>query len=272
MSEAQRTAGVASMSALYLHIETAFSEITELCVAARAASLVQERRATEAPSLNRTMAMAPSRSTAVATDFDVQRDPRAARAEELARDLAFREIHADGPDIVDLRARLRKRLAWLKSKLGEVLTEHEVYYTLFPVVVYCDEMVASIAPGQTLRWEPLQGELYDIQNGGEMFYQILEERLRKEETPPIVFEVFFYCLSDGFVGMYEGDPRKVEEYKARLAARIPLRETDEATIDRRDKGKPVELAAMPWKYYAVGVAAVLAWWLVLQIYATLSSI
>jgi hypothetical protein len=64
----------------------------------------------------------------------------------------------------------------------------------------------------------------------------------------------------------------VEEYKARLAARIPLRETDEATIDRRDKGKPVELVAMPWKYYAVGVAAVLAWWLMLQIYATLSSI
>ena len=88
--------------------------------------------------------------------------------------------------------------------------------------MYTDELVAAVMPGQTARWEPLQGELYDIDNGGELFYSILEDCLRKEETPPVVFEVFYFCLNDGFLGMYQGDRKKIEEYEARLANRIPL--------------------------------------------------
>jgi type IV/VI secretion system ImpK/VasF family protein len=145
-----------------------------------------------------------------------------------------------------------------------VLSEHEVYYTLFPIVVYTDELVNGVTRGATSRWEPLQSELYDIDNGGEVFYQILDARLRQEETHPLVFEVFYYCLNDGFCGVYASDSRKIEEYKARLTERIRTKPIEPDTGAKKDAG-PVELVRFPWRYHlaaagaALGAYALYAW-------------
>ncbi len=248
---------MASTTALWISIEAAFAELEQLCIEARAAELAVEARQNEAE-LRRSMAA--GRVGAVAATV-VEQDPRQVRAGDLARDLAFREAHAKGADLVELRSRVRKRLSWLKGKLGEALTEHEVYHTLFPLVVYADELALSITRGQSGRWEPLQSELYEVDNGGELFFTLIEDHLRKDETHPIVFEVFYFCLKDGFVGMYEGDPRKLEEIRARVAARIPLAPTG-AEVDRRGPAQ-VELVPFPWRYYAIGVASVAIGWLLL---------
>jgi type IV/VI secretion system ImpK/VasF family protein len=250
---------MASTSALWFHIETAFAEVDDLCVAARAADLVLKQKEQEAKLL-RTFGR---QSRMDDDDAPAVIDPRLARATELAKDLAFREANPNGADLVEIRARLRKRLTWLKSKLSEALSDHEVYYALFPIVVYTDELIRSVSRGHADRWEPLQSELYNVDNGGELFYSILDDRLRQEETAPVVFEIFFFCLSDGFLGMYQGDQKKLDEYKARLAEKIPVKPAGNG--DAAETEAPaVELVTFPWFYYAGAVAIIVSGYLLLS--------
>nr|ALD83712.1 hypothetical protein [Sorangium cellulosum] len=253
-----------STTALWFAIEEAFADVDALCVEARAAELALERKKREEAAVR---SLGRGRAAAVEEDAPrverAEKDRRSARAAELAKDLAFQDAHPGGADFVKLRARVRQRLVWLKGQLSSTLPEHEVHYVLFPIVVHFDELVRLVSRGATTRWEPLQSELYDVDNGGELFYTRLEERLRQEETPPIVFEVFYFCLSDGFQGMYQGDTKKIAEYKARVDLRIPKKPIADA--DDGPEGAPVELVRFPWLYYAaalgamVGLYAVLTW-------------
>ena len=243
---------MASSTALWFHIEIAFADVNDLCVRARAAELVRRRQGDDArvvKSFGRGRG-----SIAPVEPGAAPEGTRAVRASELATDLAFREQNPDGADFVELRALLRKRFTWLKARLAEALSDHDVYYALFPIVVYADELVMGVTRGEASRWEPLQSELYDVGNGGELFFSILDERLREDETHPLILEVFYFCLSDGFVGMYQGDTKKIEDYQARIADRIRLAPTGEA-----EPNEPgwVQLVKFPWQYYALAVAAVI---------------
>lgn len=254
---------MASTTSLWLAFDEAFSEIERLCVEARAAQLALQRHEQEAVLLR---SMSAGRVSLPMAANDTRPDLREVRASDLARDLAFYEEHAAGPNLVALRASIRERLQWLKGELALVLTEHELHYVLLPLVIYIDELVTSITRGEASRWEPLQSELYDVENGGELFYSLMEDHLRKSDTHPFVFQIFYFCLSDGFVGMAERDPRKIEQAKAVLAARIPLQAPAKGPEQGRDQ--PIELVKFPWRYYAWAAAAMLASWAALRLAAT----
>lgn len=121
-----------------------------------------------------------------------------------------------------LRNELVNKLAVLKDNLSRELTENEVYLVMFPLTLLCDEMVMSSLPKeqQTL-WFLLQSELFQINYGGDVFYDFVDERLAKPDTPNLVFEVLYYCLSAGFVGKFGVDRAKVQRYKGLLSERIP---------------------------------------------------
>jgi len=245
---------------LWFQIDAAFSQIQELCLQGRAAELVAQQFRAEAQAAQllaagRTLPPPPPPGNGEAGAG------RFARATELARDAAFREAHREGADLVVLRESLRRILTELRAKLAELLADHEVYYVLFPLVVYSDELVATATRGATMRWERMQSEFYEIENGGELFYQFLDDRLKQEETHPLVIETFYFCLLDGFTGMYLADSRKIEEYKAQCVQRIPQ-------PDVRFPLEPVrrlrpDLVAFPWKYYALAGATVALLYLVL---------
>lgn len=256
---------MASVTALWLSFDSAFSEIEQLCVEARAAELALSLKQEEAALLQQ-LAEARASLAPASTTKPSPGDAREARASTLAHDLAFREAHPDGPSFVELRARIRERLQWLKGELAAALTEHELHYVLLPLVIYIDELVTSIQRGRATRWEPLQSELYDIENGGELFYALLDDHLRKNETHPIVFQMFYFCLSDGFVGMAESDPRKITQYKLLLADRIPLAPVAEDARSQRAES-PIELVRFPWQYYAWAGAAAVAGWALLSVVA-----
>jgi len=253
-----------STTALWFDIEATFAEIERLCIEALAAELAVSWQEQEARQLR--TAVGGTRISLLGDEPRVEEDRRAVRGAEMVRDPLFRDAHRDGADLVELRAHLRKLLTSLKSKLAEVLPDHEVYYALFPIVVYCDELMNGVTKSKLARWEPLQSELYEIDNGGELFYSILEERLRQAETHPIVFEVFYFCLSDGFVGMYQGDPKKIEEYKARLRERIPCKPLAAADATARG-GSQIELVEFPWRYYVTAALAVVAGYVLLSVLA-----
>jgi type IV/VI secretion system ImpK/VasF family protein len=243
---------------LWFHIDAAMFEIQDLCLRGRAAELVaQQRRAEEQAA----QLLAAGRSLPPPPPPSGPAEGRFAAARELARDTAFREAHGEGADLVVLRENVRRILAELRGKLSDVLSDHEVYYVLFPIVVYTDELVATATRGAVMRWERLQSELYEVENGGELFYQILDERLKQEETHPLVLESFYFCLLDGFTGMYLAGSRKIEEYKIALVARIPQPEIRFALTPAR-RAQP-ELVAFPWKYYALAAATVVVAYLIL---------
>lgn len=255
---------MASTSSLWLAFDEAFGEIERLCVEARAAQLALHRAEEETALLKGLSLARVSRS---APSSEPPANVREARATDLARDLAFYEAHAAGPDLVALRAGIRERLQWLKSELAVVLTEHELHYVLLPLVIYIDELATSITRGEVSRWEPLQSELYDIESGGELFYALMEDHLKKSDTHPFVFQVFFFCLSDGFVGMAERDLRKIEQAKAVLTARIPL--AAPAKGPEQPKEQPIELVPFPFHYYLWATAAMLVSWAALTFAAKL---
>jgi type IV/VI secretion system ImpK/VasF family protein len=177
----------------------------------------------------------------------------------------------EGADLVELRARLRASLTRLKTKLSETLSEHELYYALFPLVVYADELAQSATRGRAGAFRPLQRELYELDNGGERFYSSIDTLLKREETSPLLFEVFYLCLNDGFRGQYANAPEKINEYKELLARRIPVKPTSERDVDPGPLAS-VELVAFPVKYYVAAAVAVLALFLLLHFLSTFETL
>ena len=238
-----------SKTRLWFAIDDAFGEIFQLCIEARAAELVLQQKQAE-DLVVRSLATA----TVAPPSRRVVEEGRYALASELARDAVFREQHPAGADLVMLRSHLRRRLNELRTTLAEVLAENEVYYVLFPIVVYGDELVSTATRGAVQRWEPMQGEFYEIDNGGELFYEVCSERLKQDETHPLVFETFYYCLMDGFSGMYPAGSKKIEDTKSQLRDRIllsPVRFPDRPREPRR-----AELVPFPVRYYALALGLV----------------
>lgn len=187
----------------------------------------------------------------------------------------FREVGGDrtmqveAEALIALRKRLRSRLDTLRAALSEQLTEREIYYILFPIVVYLDEIVqAKMLPGERVEWIRLQKELYDIDTGGAVFYEVLEDLLRKPDTYPFIYEVFFFCLSDGYLGRYKGNMVKLNEYKDRLRKRIQVQAISEYA-EPQPTLPPIVIASFPWWYYLTALILIVATWFGLNAAATL---
>ncbi len=121
-----------------------------------------------------------------------------------------------------MRSELKTQLDTLKDSLTREMGENEVYLVMFPLVLLCDEMVMSqLGKPQQTMWPLLQADLFQINYGGDVFYDFVDERLAKTDTPTVVFEILYYCLASGFVGKFGSDNSKVLRYKSLLTERIP---------------------------------------------------
>lgn len=253
---------------LWFEIARVIAEIQKLCADARAVELREE--AHRGPPPADPAGLDPADDAVVVIDDE---DTAPAVAVPLGRELLLPNDPVTRPalavDIVALRSEIRSRLTLLKSRLGEVLTEREVYYTVFPIVVYVDELVQIATAGRASDWPPLQRELYDVDNGGELFYTIIETLLKREETSPLIFETFYFCLNAGFLGQHQSEPTKIDEYKARLAFRIPIQRP--ALEPGSQEAAPVELVAFPTWYYAAAAGAVLGLFLLLHLFGYLET-
>lgn len=146
------------------------------------------------------------------------------RPEKDVKNAGLTMIQMAGPDLLEqLRGKLKEHLAQLEAQLASHLTEAETYQVLLPLVIHCDEQVLRRLPIKDQpSWPLLQRERFQIDDGGDVFYQLIDERMQKSDTTVLVFEVLYFCLSDGFLGRFASDPTKIAAYKARLAARIPM--------------------------------------------------
>ena len=142
---------------------------------------------------------------------------------------------ASGQGLEAVRGAMRGQLTQARRVLCEAMPELEAFKVLFPVVLYCDElMLRRLPPKDQTLWLPLQTELYKIDDGGEALYRLLDEELDKPDMLPDLAAVHYYCLNDGFVGRYSDAPLKIQEYKDRLATKIQTRAARLAAREGRD--------------------------------------
>ena len=164
-------------------------------------------------------------------------------------------------DLVDLRAKLRVRLEYLRAQITGRHSERDAYFALFPLVAYYDERVkALILDLNHLQWPPIQQELYQVADAGDLFYESLDSLLGKPETLPLVYEMYYFCLQDGFRGRYGANPEKLDEYRQRLRERIRAADVDALPVQKPTRPRRVPLRLPNSLYYgAAGLALLLVY-------------
>jgi len=120
---------------------------------------------------------------------------------------------------------------------------------LFAVVAQIDELIqTNFLQTMNISWPLLQKELFQIDNAGEVFYEILDEILPKPQTPIFVYEVYFFCLRYGFRGRYEGNPVKVAEYIKILQSKIKQDEICALPAEAEEMVKFRQFSSPYWSY------------------------
>jgi type IV/VI secretion system ImpK/VasF family protein len=185
---------------------------------------------------------------------------------EILNALVLGQQVKSAADLVPLRADLRRRLLALKSELTTRLNEREVYLTLFALVVHLDEIVRTSFPeADRGTWPLLQQELFDTDRGGELFYQSLDELLETQKLRPVVYQVYYFCLSLGFRGKYAHEPEKRSQLVRKLRdTLVASLHAGQKTLERPAVALPARLPrihsrAWPWAGAAVVLLAVFVW-------------
>jgi len=167
-------------------------------------------------------------------------------------------------DIVGVRAEIRKQLDFLRVKLAEEFSERACYLVLFPIVAYFDEHIKTRYLGETLlSWPPLQRELFQIENAGELFYETVDDLIRQPQTIPFIHEVYYFCLSKGFQGRYADNPVQINEYMRKLREKIPVAELASFDMPADTTGRIKPVGPLIW-YYAGALVIIVVFYFVLR--------
>lgn len=165
-------------------------------------------------------------------------------------------------DLVELRSKMRMQLDDLRAAITEQYSERDAYYVLFPLTAHCDEVVKKmILESNQLEWPPLQQEFYQVADAGDLFYELLDNALSKPETLALVYEVYYFCLNDGFCGRYSVNPDMVANYLQKLRKPIVLQPIATVASAASSARKRSYFRIPNYVYYAgVGVLFIMNYW------------
>jgi len=167
-------------------------------------------------------------------------------------------------DIVQIRAELRTKLDFLRATLEDQYSERDTYLVLFPIVAQIDELIqTNFLRAMQTSWPLLQKELFQIDNAGEVFYEILDDILLKPQTPIFIYEVYYFCLRYGFRGRYESDPVKVTGYLKKLQARLKQEALPIPHAETEEMGRIRPFGSPYWNYLVTGGGLVVVYFLFL---------
>ena len=173
-------------------------------------------------------------------------------------------------DLVEVRSKLRVQLEDLRKAITEQYSERDAYYVLFPVTAHCDELVKKlILDVHHLEWPPLQQELYQVDDAGDLFFELLDNALSKPETLFLVYEVYYFCLNDGFCGRYSINPDKLADYLQKLRKHIHLQPIVATSLPSPTLSKRAYFRIPNYLYYcSVGVLLTLVYCFLLYLAST----
>jgi len=170
-------------------------------------------------------------------------------------------------NIIELRAELRNQLDFLKVALLDMHNERDTYIMLFPIVAQIDEIIQNnILSSVDVSWPLLQKELFQIENAGEVFYEILEDILNKPQTPTAIYEVYYFCLRYGFRGRHENNPAKIVDYISRLREKLEVHGEKDIPLETESTGQ-VKKITRPYWYYLIAAGVFILAFLMLFLVA-----
>jgi len=150
--------------------------------------------------------------------------------------------------LIHLREKILARLATPWQQLQREEGPDQVRRAL---TIYLDERIMGQLP-EYLRWSwpLLQTDLTGATTGGTEFFRFIDHALDDPKTPQLVFEVYYFCLNHGFVGMHANDIMQLDEHRGRLKARMAL---PAVALQKPTEDHP-ELDRLPtrwptWSYY-----------------------
>jgi type IV/VI secretion system ImpK/VasF family protein len=157
-----------------------------------------------------------------------------------------------------LHGQLRQTVARAAAKLAPLVESAELQQLLFILAIAVDEKVQRrLAPEEAPRWPLLQRALFDVHDGGDLFYDLIDDCLARNDTPYLVFEICYFCLSDGFVGRHSRNRPMIEEYKRKIAGRFPRSHSSETNYFTTAYMPTPDAARSPRRYYLYSAGALL---------------
>lgn len=178
----------------------------------------------------------------------------------------LRQAACGTEDVVHIRAELRTQLDYLQAALADQYSERDTYLVLFAVVAQIDELIqTNLLRTLNINWPLMQKELFQIDNAGEVFYEILDDVLLKPQTPVFIYEVYFFCLRYGFRGRYENSPVKITEYLKKLQARLHEEELETEPEAVQETGHVRTFASPYWNYLVMSGVVVTGYLILLVI-------
>ncbi|BBM86669.1 DotU family type IV/VI secretion system protein [Candidatus Uabimicrobium amorphum] len=162
--------------------------------------------------------------------------------------------------LVNLKKEIRSQLCSLKKKCQNAYGE-DWRKCIIPLVIHIDEMIRCHIDVECRNWPTLQQEeeFGGIENGGVEFYNLLDEVL-ENNTHEFIYEVFYFCLKDGFVGRYIDNPTRATSYQKRLESFLVFPQIPNAGLKEPEFNFFVVEKSSTFIYYflAVKVAICLA--------------
>ena len=184
---------------------------------------------------------------------------------EPAAGEARTQVRVGQQGLAQLHHELQGEVNGLRNALGTAYREEEIDEALRPFVYLVDEQVLRrLADMEQADWPLLQYKRFGTDAGGDLFYDLADEKLTQRGASPLVFEMLHFCLTAGFEGRYVENTARLRDYKEKLAARIPKPEAVPAPPPAVPQAPLMH--AFPLRYYvASGFVAVtvpvLLWWL-----------
>lgn len=165
--------------------------------------------------------------------------------------------HDERRTLDELHRRVKGRLDALGTALVRMPGQRDAMNAL---VIYYDERIMERLPDY-LRpsWPLLQREITGSITGGEDFYRFASEL--PASTPSFVFEVYYFCLANGFVGRYANDMESIQRHEHRLRESIeqPNVPTDSPDTTEVWTGTFKPIAAwVPYTVSLLGVVVITA--------------
>jgi|APSaa5957512535_1039671.scaffolds.fasta_scaffold75657_2 type IV/VI secretion system ImpK/VasF family protein len=122
-------------------------------------------------------------------------------------------------DIGVIRANFKEVLSadWIKADEAGYLPK-VIERAAYAIIALIDEKIIASKWGQINRWfkVTLQSEYFSGSNAGMKVFEYIKDRSDAGTSEKDLVEVYYYCLSCGFMGSYYSQPAKLREIRAEL--------------------------------------------------------
>ncbi|MEY8715363.1 DotU family type IV/VI secretion system protein [Francisella philomiragia] len=134
-------------------------------------------------------------------------------------------------DILNFRNQVITKTNNVRDVIYKQHGEKASYYIAFAIYSYCDEMINQLGVyndnnSNISSWHLLQEEVYQRNDGGDYFFDIVDSVIENPVFPKEVAQVLYLILALNFKGCYLGNESEIDKYKKRLEVILPEQNID----------------------------------------------